>query len=128
MAGRFCFHLCLVGLRLDLLGLIYLGEMREACLSILQVQVLTRCLEPTSLRFCNSLQAVTSRESNCQRVWVVRSFYRRAYINSNDVGEILAGQRQALAGIDVLRKICNHPDLLQRTTTQATQDYGSPKR
>jgi DNA excision repair protein ERCC-6 len=52
----------------------------------------------------------------------------RAYINSTDVAEILSGHRQALAGIDVLRKICNHPDLLERAATQANADYGEPSR
>lgn len=52
----------------------------------------------------------------------------RAYLSSNDVSEILSGQRQALAGIDVLRKICNHPDLLQRTQAQGSVTYGEPSR
>ena len=41
-----------------------------------------------------------------------RELYR-AYLACKDVEAILAGDRNALAGIDVLRKICNHPDLLQ---------------
>ena len=40
------------------------------------------------------------------------------------MGSILAGCRNALAGIDVLRKICNHPDLLERATAGAAEDYG----
>lgn len=44
------------------------------------------------------------------------------------MSEILSGQRQALAGIDVLRKICNHPDLLQRTQAQGSVTYGEPSR
>lgn len=32
---------------------------------------------------------------------------------------------QALAGIDILRKICNHADLLERTKSAAQQDYGA---
>jgi SNF2 family DNA or RNA helicase len=35
---------------------------------------------------------------------------------------------QALAGIDILRKLCNHPDLLERSTMQGTADYGNPER
>lgn len=38
----------------------------------------------------------------------------RSFVGSNEVSEILEGRRNALAGIDVLRKICNHPDLLER--------------
>lgn len=40
----------------------------------------------------------------------------------------LQGDRNALMGIDVLRKTCNHPDLLQRTTWEGTQSYGDPSR
>lgn len=42
------------------------------------------------------------------------------------VGEILEGSRQALAGIDILRKVCNHPDLLERLSGQDAPDYGAP--
>lgn len=34
------------------------------------------------------------------------------YLQSRDVRKILSGDLNVLAGIDVLRKICNHPDLL----------------
>jgi DNA excision repair protein ERCC-6 len=44
------------------------------------------------------------------------------------VADILAGQRHALAGIDVLRKVCNHPDLLQRSQAQGSTTYGDPAR
>ena len=37
-------------------------------------------------------------------------------------------RRNALAGIDILRKICNHPDLLQRGQWEGSDDYGNPKR
>lgn len=37
-------------------------------------------------------------------------------------------RRNALAGIDILRKICNHPDLLQRRQWESTEKYGDPVR
>ena len=52
----------------------------------------------------------------------------RAYLNSQEVDAIFAGNRQALAGIDILRKICNHPDLLERTKWEASEEYGKPER
>eukprot|EP00803_Ostreobium_quekettii_P007583 evm.model.scf_983.2 EVM.evm.TU.scf_983.2 scf_983:13173-28199(-) len=51
-----------------------------------------------------------------------------AFIYSKDVEEIVEGNRRALAGIDVLRKICNHPDLLERGKYQTAEDYGNPDR
>ena len=40
----------------------------------------------------------------------------------------MQGNRNALAGIDILRKVCNHPDLLQRAQWQGSDEYGSPER
>lgn len=56
-----------------------------------------------------------------------RDLYR-AYLNSQEVDAIFAGNRQALAGIDILRKICNHPDLLERTKWEASEEYGKPDK
>ena len=56
-----------------------------------------------------------------------RDLYR-AYLNSQEVDAIFAGNRQALAGIDILRKICNHPDLLERTKWESSQEYGKPDK
>lgn len=41
---------------------------------------------------------------------------------------MLQDRRNALAGIDILRKICNHPDLLQRRQWEGTEKYGNPVR
>ncbi|KAK9827355.1 hypothetical protein WJX81_000181 [Elliptochloris bilobata] len=56
-----------------------------------------------------------------------RSLYR-SYLASAEVADILADRRNALAGIDILRKICNHPDLLQRAKWEGAPDYGNPAR
>lgn len=37
-------------------------------------------------------------------------------------------RKNALAGIDILRKICNHPDLLQRKQWESVKQYGDPVR
>lgn len=52
----------------------------------------------------------------------------RAYLASKDVAAILDGKREALAGIDVLRKIVNHPDLLERVSRGDNPDYGAVER
>ena len=51
-----------------------------------------------------------------------------SYLASKELGEILNGDRGALIGIDILRKICNHPDLLEKGAWDSTQDYGNPER
>ncbi|KAK7267406.1 hypothetical protein RIF29_20080 [Crotalaria pallida] len=52
----------------------------------------------------------------------------RAFLASTEVEEILDGQRNSLSGIDVMRKICNHPDLLEREHAFRDPDYGNPDR
>jgi SNF2 family DNA or RNA helicase len=37
-------------------------------------------------------------------------------------------RKNALAGIDILRKLCNHPDLLQRSNWESSEEYGSVER
>ncbi|EIE27594.1 hypothetical protein COCSUDRAFT_34894 [Coccomyxa subellipsoidea C-169] len=56
-----------------------------------------------------------------------RDLYR-SYLASDEVQDILNDRRNALAGIDILRKICNHPDLLQRRQWESTEKYGDPVR
>lgn len=52
----------------------------------------------------------------------------RAFLASTDVEQILDGRRNSLYGIDVMRKICNHPNLLERDHAFDDPDYGNPKR
>ncbi|XP_022758452.1 protein CHROMATIN REMODELING 8 isoform X2 [Durio zibethinus] len=56
-----------------------------------------------------------------------RSVYR-AFLASSEVEQILDGSRNSLYGIDVMRKICNHPDLLEREHSCQNPDYGNPER
>ncbi|KAK6359794.1 hypothetical protein TWF696_000931 [Orbilia brochopaga] len=50
------------------------------------------------------------------------------YIKSSEAAAIFAGKRDMLAGIDVLRKICNHPDLCNRDKLSVgpKYNYGNP--
>ncbi|KAL8523142.1 hypothetical protein ACS0TY_013205 [Phlomoides rotata] len=56
-----------------------------------------------------------------------RSVYR-AFLASSEVEQIFDGSRNSLSGIDVMRKICNHPDLLEREHSHGNPDYGNPNR
>lgn len=56
-----------------------------------------------------------------------RSIYR-AFLASSEVEEIFNGSRNSLYGIDVMRKICNHPDLLEREHSCNNPDYGNSDR
>lgn len=63
----------------------------------------------------------------CSLTTEQRSAYR-AFLASSDVEQILDGNRNSLYGIDVMRKICNHPDLLEREHAGQNPDYGNPER
>lgn len=56
-----------------------------------------------------------------------RSVYR-AFLASSEVEQIFDGNKNSLYGIDVMRKICNHPDLLEREHSCRNPDYGNPDR
>ncbi|KAB2602304.1 DNA repair protein rhp26 [Pyrus ussuriensis x Pyrus communis] len=56
-----------------------------------------------------------------------RSAYR-AFLASSDVEQIMDANRNSLYGIDVMHKICNHPDLLEREHCGQNPDYGNLER
>ncbi|SMN19387.1 similar to Saccharomyces cerevisiae YJR035W RAD26 Protein involved in transcription-coupled nucleotide excision repair of UV-induced DNA lesions [Maudiozyma saulgeensis] len=63
----------------------------------------------------------------CKLTQLQRSRYLE-FLNSNELTQIKGGRRHVLYGIDILRKICNHPDLLDREQRQHELDYGNSKR
>ena len=52
------------------------------------------------------------------------------YLNSADVKAIMGGQLRSFSGIEKLRKICNHPDLVDREILKRKPNYhyGSPTK
>ncbi|XP_047315447.1 protein CHROMATIN REMODELING 8 isoform X2 [Impatiens glandulifera] len=63
----------------------------------------------------------------CSLTTEQRSMYR-AFLASSEVEQIFDGNRNSLYGIDVMRKICNHPDLLEREHSSQNPDYGNLER
>lgn len=47
----------------------------------------------------------------------------QSFLNSEEMTSIMNGKRQALYGIDILRKICNHPDLVEHKTLSKRPGY-----
>lgn len=45
------------------------------------------------------------------------------FLESEDMKSIIAGKRQALYGVDILRKLCNHPDLVEHKTLSKKSGY-----
>jgi DNA excision repair protein ERCC-6 len=51
------------------------------------------------------------------------------FLKSDEVAAIMNRKRHSLYGIDILRKICNHPDLLDQTLrNKPSYDWGSPQK
>lgn len=59
----------------------------------------------------------------CRLTDLQRKVYQE-FLKSKDMQSIFEGRRQVLYGIDILRKICNHPDLLYLKSPQKIDDFG----
>lgn len=109
--------------------------------SNLQVQTAFKCAEtlkdaisPYLLqRFKIDVAADLPKKSEqvlfCKLTKLQREKYTR-FLNSGDLDAIMAGKRQVLYGVDILRKICNHPDLVthKELAVKAGYDYGNPEK
>jgi DNA excision repair protein ERCC-6 len=109
--------------------------------SNLQVQTALRCAEtlkdaisPYLLqRFKVDVAADLPKKSEQVLFCRLTKLQRKAYedfLSSDDMKSILNGKRQVLYGIDILRKICNHPDLQDHKTLggKPGYDYGNPAK
>ena len=53
----------------------------------------------------------------------------KLFLDSKEMGDVLKGTTQSFFGIDRLRKICNHPDLVDpNIKARHPQDYGAPSK
>ena len=102
--------------------------------SNLQVQTAMRCAEtlkdtisPYLLqRFKADVASDLPKKSEQVLFCKLTRFQRDAYENflgSNDLKAIMNGKRQILYGVDILRKICNHPDLVEHRTLSIKSGY-----
>lgn len=62
----------------------------------------------------------------CQLTQAQREAYQ-AFLKSNDAKLVFAGKKNLLYGIDILRKICNHPLLLKPETSENFMAFLSNK-
>jgi len=106
--------------------------------SNLQVQTAIKCAEtlkdtisPYLLqRFkvdvASDLPSKSEKVLFCKLTKLQREVYEK-FLDSDALKAIMDGKRQVLYGIDILRKICNHPDLQEHKTlsTKPGYDYGN---
>ncbi|KAL4804008.1 SNF2 family N-terminal domain-containing protein [Aspergillus unguis] len=105
--------------------------------SNLQVQTAAKCAEtlkdaisPYLLqRFKMDVAADLPKKSEqvlfCRLTKPQRQAYK-AFLGSEEMQSILRGRRQVLYGVDILRKICNHPDLQNHKLLYKKANYGNP--
>lgn len=102
--------------------------------SNLQVQTAMKCAEtlkdtisPYLLqRFKADVASDLPKKSEQVLFCKLTKFQRETYENflgSDDLKSIMNGKRQVLYGIDILRKICNHPDLQDHRNLSIKPDY-----
>ncbi|KAB8338745.1 hypothetical protein FH972_021690 [Carpinus fangiana] len=109
--------------------------------SNLQVETALKCAEtlkdtisPYLLqRFKVDVAADLPKKSEQVLFCKLTKLQREAYemfLDSNEMRAILDGRRNALYGIDMLRKICNHPDLQQHRhlSVKPGYKYGVPSK
>ena len=105
----------------------------------LQVQTAAKCAEmlkeaisPYLLqRFKVDVAADLPKKSEqvlfCRLTKVQRTAYE-TFLNSEEMKLIFNGRRQVLYGVDILRKICNHPDLQNRKELASKSGYGNASK
>jgi DNA excision repair protein ERCC-6 len=107
--------------------------------SNLQVETAIRCAEalketisPYLLQrwkvdVAADLPKKTERVLFCEITPLQRQQYQ-IFLDSEEMKSILAGKRHSLYGIDILRKICNHPDLVDHKRSSHKPGYGEPSK
>jgi len=102
--------------------------------SNLQVQTAMKCAEtlkdtisPYLLqRFKADVASDLPKKSEQVLFCKLTKFQRETYENfldGDDLKAIMNGKRQILYGVDILRKICNHPDLMEHKTLSVKPGY-----
>ncbi|KAI9741643.1 MAG: hypothetical protein M1834_000027 [Cirrosporium novae-zelandiae] len=109
--------------------------------SNLQVQTAMKCattlkdaispylLQRYKVDVASDLPKKTEQLVFCKLTKLQRDAYE-TFLASGDMKSIMNGKRQVLFGIDILRKICNHPDLEdhKNLALKPGYEYGSPAK
>lgn len=97
------------------------------CAVVLRDMIAPYLLRRKKADVAKALPKKTERILFCSLTNIQRDMYM-SYLASKELSEILNGDRGALVGIDILRKICNHPDLLDKNKWDSLTDYGNHER
>ncbi|KID88441.1 SNF2-related protein [Metarhizium guizhouense ARSEF 977] len=99
----------------------------EKCAEALKETISEYLLQRLKIDVAADLPEKTEQVLFCKLTEGQRKAYE-TFLGSDEVSAILNRRRQSLYGIDILRKICNHPDLLDKSLGSKTgYNFGSPK-
>lgn len=99
----------------------------EKCAEALKETISEYLLQRLKVDVAADLPEKTEQVLFCKLTEGQRQAYE-TFLKSDEVSAILNRRRQSLYGIDILRKICNHPDLLDKSLARkAGYDFGSPR-
>jgi len=104
-------------------------ETAMKCAEALKETISPYLLQRFKVDVARDLPKKSERVLFCKLTKLQRSEYER-FLSSEEMKSIEAGKRQALYGVDILRKICNHPDLVdhKHLSKRSTYDYGNPTK
>lgn len=102
-------------------------ETAHKCAETLKDTISPYLLQRLKVDVASDLPKKSERVLFCKLTRLQRDAYE-FFLGSEDMKSIVSGRRQALYGIDILRKICNHPDLVEHKTLSRKEnyDYGNP--
>ncbi|KAG8423350.1 DNA repair protein rhp26 [Metarhizium acridum] len=99
----------------------------EKCAEALKETIGEYLLQRLKIDVAADLPEKTEQVLFCKLTEGQRKAYE-TFLGSDEVSAILNRRRQSLYGIDILRKICNHPDLLDKSLgSKIGYNFGSPK-
>ncbi|KJZ73783.1 hypothetical protein HIM_06901 [Hirsutella minnesotensis 3608] len=99
----------------------------EKCAEALKETISEYLLQRLKVDVAADLPEKTEQVLFCKLTDGQREAYE-TFLKSDEVSAILNRRRQSLYGIDILRKICNHPDLLDKSlSNKAGYDFGNPR-
>ncbi|KAF4507362.1 hypothetical protein G6O67_006005 [Ophiocordyceps sinensis] len=99
----------------------------EKCAEALKETIGEYLLQRLKVDVAADLPEKTEQVLFCKLTDGQRQAYE-TFLKSDEVSAILNHARHSLYGIDILRKICNHPDLLDKSLARkAGYDFGNPR-
>ncbi|RKP26799.1 SNF2 family N-terminal domain-containing protein, partial [Syncephalis pseudoplumigaleata] len=101
-------------------------EVAYKCATVLRDLIRPYLLQRSKSAVAKDLPKKTEHVVLCRLTTSQRQAYEH-FLRSSEMSSIMQGDRRVLYGIDILKKVCNHPDLLDVSPSQ-NATFGAPER